>query len=353
MSETMGLSPQKILIIRMLTESDVLAIGVPALRFFKQKFPQAELHFLTYSQGAVLLKLAEPGVELKVLEQWPDDFFQAMEVFLGLAEEIIGEAYSQIVNLDTAFMPCFLARFLQDAGEPVSGNYLSVSIQTLIDQVRDQSLQADYVNVPATYMQSSFFTMSRWFSNRALGDYMPEGGYAEFYLKQCCGFSTLQMDKHLTLSDESARSEVSDKRTIALCLSQSDDGYLYPHAKALRLALEKQGFKVWLDTEIGDDRIRLLAHLQASDLLVAKPSGYKWFADAVGCPSLLISGAMDAKIYMPDFATDLSPPCPVHSGQQLSQYEVLRSRCLCDDPETLADNIVAILREIDGTAQHE
>lgn len=353
MTITKPFAPEKILLIRMLSEGDVVAIGLPALRFFRQKFPQAELHLLTYGRGKALVELAEPDLDVRTLEHWPDDFFQAMETFLGLAEDIIGETYSQIVNLDTAFMPCFLARFLQDAGELVSGNYLSMSIQTLIDKVGDQSLQADYVNVPATYMLSSFFTMSRWFSNWALGDYLPEGGYPEFYLKQCCGFSRLEMDSQIALSHKDAAQKSTNKPLIALCLSQSADGYNYPHGKILRLALEQKGFKVWFDTELSKDISQLLRQLHKSDLMVGKPSAFKWFADAVACPSLLISGASDAKIFMPDYATDTTAPCPLHSGQLLTQYERLQAKCLCDDPELLADNIAAILQEISGTEQHD
>lgn len=352
MTEVAELSKQKILIIRMLANSDVLAIGLPAIRFFKKKFPDAEIHFLTYGQASSLLKIAEPDIKIDVLTDWPDDFFQAMEAFLGLAEDVIGEAYTQIVNLDTAFMPCFLARFLQDAGEPVSGNYLSVSIQTLLDEVRDMSLQADYVNVPTRYMFSSFFTMSRWFSNWALGDYLPDGGYPEFYLKQCCGFSSLQMDTRIEL-DEKRLKNASQKPSIGLCLSQSEDGYLYPHGKALGLALEKKGFNVWFDKELGSELIPLLQQMQKSDLVVCKRSIYKWLADSAACQTLLITGNSEPKVFMPDFATDPTPPCLVHSGQQLTQYEVLRAKCLCDEPQLLADNIALILQEQDGTAQHD
>ncbi|MFQ3190971.1 MAG: ADP-heptose:LPS heptosyltransferase, partial [Paraglaciecola sp.] len=105
---------EKVLLIRMLSSADVCAIGLPVLRYFQKTLPNAEIHFLTFGDGAELIKLAEPSIQIKYLtqQQWPDDFFLAMESFLGLAEEIIGETYSQIVNLDTTFMPCFLARFL-------------------------------------------------------------------------------------------------------------------------------------------------------------------------------------------------------------------------------------------------
>ncbi|MDP5032903.1 glycosyltransferase family 9 protein [Paraglaciecola sp.] len=353
MTKVAALSPQKILIIRMLSDSDVVAIGLPALRFFKQKFPEAEIHFLSFGQAAGVLKLAEPETDVKVLEYWPDDFFQAMEAFLGLAEDIIGEAYSQIVNLDTAFMPCFLARFLQDAGEPIGGNYLSISIQTLLDKVKDQSLQADYVNVPATYMLSSFFTMSRWFSNWTVGDYLPEGGYPEFYLKQCCGFGSITMDNRIDMNIQPGARNETKKATVALCLSQSDDGYIYPYSTDLALALQEAGCKVWFDRDSNFELSGLLRKLANSDLVVCKASAFKWYADAVACPTLLISGMANPKIVMPDFATDTTAPCPLHSGQVLTQNERLQARCLCEKPAVLADNIVSILQALNGAAEDE
>ncbi|KXI27905.1 glycosyltransferase family protein [Paraglaciecola hydrolytica] len=353
--------PEKILLIRMLNEGDVAAIGVPALRFFRQKFPQADIHFLTFAQGKVIIELAEPDTTIKVLDLWPDDFFQAMEVFLGLAETIIGEAYQQIVNLDTAFMPCFLSRFLQDAGEPVSGNYLSISIEQMLSQVRDQSLQADYVNVTSAYMASSFFTMSRWHTNWWESDYLPDGGYPEFYLKQCCGFSGLLMDTTITLAAVQTKAPLNDKKTakdktVALCLSQSEDGYLYPHSEALRLALQSKGFTVIQDKETNNSVSNFLILLNGSDLMVAKPGTNKWLADAVGCPCLLVSGATEPKVFMPDFATDPTPPCPVHGDNNAGALAFTQlsspKECNCDDPWLLADNIEAILLDSDEDTQH-
>jgi len=73
------------------------------------------------------------------------DFFQAMETFLGLAEDFMGETYTQIVNLDTAFYAMFWSAFFyRDAGEPLAGNYLFASIQTLMKGWRS-SYKADYV----------------------------------------------------------------------------------------------------------------------------------------------------------------------------------------------------------------
>jgi hypothetical protein len=350
MNEAAADSPEKILLIRMLNEGDVAAIGVPALRFFKQKFPQAELHFLTFGQGKAIIKLAEPDITVKVLDRWPDDFFQAMEVFLGLAESIIGDTYQQIVNLDTAFMPCFLSRFLQDAGEPVSGNYLSISIEQMLNQVRDQSLQADYVNVTAAYMASSFFSMSRWHTNWWESEYLPDGGYPEFYLKQCCGFDGLLMDTQIKLPTTQAKTPSNDNKVVTLCLGLSEDGYLYPHTEALRMALQSKGFtvnqyKAGQDNETKHSVSKLLSLLRDSDLMVTKPNTNKWLADAVGCPILLISGATEPKVFMPDFATDATPPCPVHAEHHGKSPLAFTQQCNCDDPWLLADNIESILSD--------
>ena len=342
MNDSAASVQQKILLIRMINHGDVAAIGVPALRFFKQTFPLADIHFLSFGQGKVIMELAEPHNTVKVLDAWPDDFFQAMEAFLGLAETIIAEAYQQIVNLDTAFMPCFLSRFLKDAGEPVSGNYLSISIENLLNQVRDQSLQADYVNSSSAYLASSFFNMSRWHSQWWDTDYLPDGGYPEFYLKQCCGFSALSLDKHIKLPKVSANKTAKYLKVVALCLSQSDDGYLYPHSEALRLALQNKGISVKQDTGLQDSASALLQLLSESDLMVAKPGANKWLADAVACPTLLISGAAQPRIFMPDFATDPTRPCPVHSPIDEGTFAI-KQACNCDDPQLLADNIAAIL----------
>lgn len=348
---------EKILLIRMLNEGDIAAIGVPALRFFRQKFPQAELHFLTFGQGKTIIELAEPDTTIKVLDGWPDDFFQAMEAFLGLAENIIGEVYQQIVNLDTAFMPCFLSRFLQDAGEPISGNYLSISIEQMLNQVRDQSLQADYVNVTAAYMASSFLTMSRWHNNWWESEYLPDGGYPEYYLKQCCGFDGLLMDSQIKLPTTQAKTAIKDIPVVTLCLGQSEDGYLYPHTEALRLALQSKGFTVnqykdGQDKESNQSVSKLLNLLSDSDLMVAKPNTQKWLADAIGCPTLLISGATEPKVFMPDFATDPTSPCPVHAEHHGKSPLAFTQQCNCDDPWLLADNIESILFDLAEDLPH-
>ena len=63
---------EKVLLIRMLSSADVCAIGLPVLRYFQKNNPQAEIHFLTFGDGAELIKLAEPSVLVCALVLRPE-----------------------------------------------------------------------------------------------------------------------------------------------------------------------------------------------------------------------------------------------------------------------------------------
>lgn len=342
MNELLQSKSEKVLIIRMLSSADVCAIGVPVLRYFQKTAPQAELHFMTFGDGKELIKLAEPSVTIHSVsqQQWPDDFFQAMESFLGFAEDIIGENYSQIINLDTTFMPCFLARFLADAGEPVSGNYLNMSVQQLLQQVQDQSLQAEYVNSTQAFMASSFTNMHKWHGRWWQFDDNGEGGYPEFYLTKCCGLVADELDQFIkVVADKRLTNKAKSNKVVGLCLSQSEDSYLYPYAGRLKKLLEQKGYVVWNDFEAKGDIRSLLKMLSASDLMVCKPSGNRWYAQAVDCPTLLISGASEPALLMPEFATDKVSPCIQHSA---NPNNIATLDCNCEKPEDLLESIESI-----------
>lgn len=333
---------EKLLVIRMLSSGDVCAIGLPALRNFQKTHPDAEIHFLTFGEGAELIKLAEPSVHVHYIaeQQWPDDFFLAMESFLGLAEDIIGANYAQIVNLDTTFMPCFLARFLADAGEPLIGNYLNMSIQQLLRQVQDKSLQADYVNSSQAFMASSFINMHKWHSRWWQYDVEGEGGYPEFYLSNCCGLIVDKLELNIAVSaDKRLLKKSKVNKVIGLCFGQSDDGYLYPYTEHLKKKLEQNGFVVWTDEQTKGQIGSLLKMISASDLMVCKPSGFRWYAQAVECPTLLITGASEPALFMPEFATEPVSPCMQH-GVNKTDIDVLE--CNCDKPEDLVESIESI-----------
>jgi ADP-heptose:LPS heptosyltransferase len=333
---------EKILLIRMLSSADVCAIGLPVLRYFQKILPDAEIHFLTFGDGTEIIKLAEPSVYIHHVtqQQWPDDFFLAMESFLGLAEQIIGENYSQIINLDITFMPCFLARFLSDAGEPVSGNYLNMSVQQLLQQVQDQSLQADYVNSTQAFMASSFVNMHKWFGPWWQFDAEYEGGYPEFYLTKCCGLVVDKMEQSIVINpDKRLLKRGKTNKVIGLCFDQSDDGYLYPYVSRLKKLLEQKGFVVWSDSDATDDIRSLLKMLKSSDLMLCKPGGNRWYAQAVDCPTLLLSGVSEPALLMPEFATDPVSPCMQHS---VNENNITVLECNCDKPEDLVESIESI-----------
>ena len=350
MNEIKPTNTEKVLLIRMLSSADVCAIGLPVLRYFQKTLPGAEIHFLTFGDGAELIKLGEPSVQVKHLteQQWPDDFFLAMESFLGLAEELIGENYSKIINLDTTFMPCFLARFLADAGEPISGNYLNLSVGQLLQQVQDRSLHADYVNSTQAFMASTFSNMHKWHGRWWQYDVEGEGGYPEFYLTKCCGLIDDKLQQTIAVSaDKRLAKKAKTHKVIGLCLSQSDDGYLYPYADSLKKQLEQQGFVVWTDLDAKQDISTLLKMLAASDLMVCKPSGNRWYAQAVDCATLLISGTSEPALLMPEFATDQVSPCMQHAANEESKESNMgSSACNCDQPENLVESIESIFIHI-------
>jgi hypothetical protein len=355
MQQTTSLNAERILLIRMLSAKDTATIGVAALRHFQIKFPDSHIDFLTFGAGADIIHLVDPNVETITLpaHAWPNDLLVAIEAFLGLAETIIPNEYMQIVNLDTAFMPCFLARFLHDAGENVAGNMLNISVQTLLNQFQDQTLQPDFVQSTERYMQSTFHGMARlhsqWWNTQQF-----DAGYTEFYLRECCGFTDIDIDVNLSIkrihrnisrSSESVYSQTSCEQTtakkIALCLADAHDGYAYPYVYELKKVLELKGFHVWTNGSKETRLMETLNNVAEADLVVTKPGESQWYGKAVGCLTLLISASESPLISMPDYATDQTARCPVHCP--FSQSE--QSKCCCDTPEELADGIESIFAE--------
>lgn len=331
---------QKILLIRMLSIKDTATIGVAALRHFQDKFPDGQIDFLTFGDGAEIIRLAAPEINVFTLPDnaWPHDLLVSMQAFLGLAEDIIPQEYNQIVNLDTAFMPCFLARFLRDAGEQVVGNILNISIQTLIDKFHDKSLQPEYVQSTDRYMQSTFSGMTRLASRWWEGEYSPDGGFTEFYLRTCCGLNDINIRTNLSIS-----APAKDKRhkVIGLCLADAHDGYAYPYVSELIFQLEARGFVVWSNTSDRYSLPEILMKVAGSDLVVTKAGESQWYGGAVGCETLLISAGGSPLFVMPDYATDQTARCPVHCPF----IEQEQGECCCDAPVELAESINSVFLE--------
>jgi hypothetical protein len=299
----------------MLEMGDVASIALPTIRQIKQQNADSTVYCLTHGKGVEVLQIAEPDVNILTLEKqlWPDNILQALEAFLGLAEQIIDIKFEQIINLDTAFMPCFLARFLKDAGEPLEGNYLSVSLQTLIQQIQSQSLQADYVNNAGQYLHSTFMGMNRWHNQWWISDNVPDGGYPEYYLTHCCGFNYLAMDCRIEV-DDAPQFKDSQRRIIYLGLS--DIHKTYPYSGELASILQSNGYVVIEDNEHESLALRLQA-LKASDLLVCQPNALFSLANSVDTPTLLIPGLLDPRMLMPDYATEQADEYP--QARELAQ----------------------------------
>lgn len=337
-------SPLKILIIRLLNASDVASIGVPALRYFQKQYPDAEFHFMTFSQGAEVIEIADNSVKLIALnkQDWPDSLIPAMESFLGHAETIIGESYDQIINLDTSFMACFLTRFLKDAGERVMGNFMNLSVQALVEQFQAQQLKPEYVSAPSHYMDSTFALMSRWNTKWWESSFLPENGYPEYYLANCCGFDRLEFDMKLDVSPDTnvleKKQQSAKQKAIALSSNALPN---YPYLTELKSELESKGFYVWQEPLAEKPVKQQIAMLAASDLIVTPPSEFYWFAKSAACPTLLITGDSEPAVLMPDYITEKTPECDACMQALQGQHSELP--CVCIKPQTLAQQITELL----------
>ena len=155
----------KILVIRFMGLGDVASILVPAVKRLKRQMPEAVVDVLTYGAGVELMQLMdEVHAVLGVApEQWPGDLQPAMQSFAGIAEVVLAQGYDRIINLDTWFMPCFLARLLLDAGANVEGNYINSSIAEFSQRLHSNQLTQSYFE-DGHFLASSYPQMPDWFN---------------------------------------------------------------------------------------------------------------------------------------------------------------------------------------------
>jgi hypothetical protein len=214
----------------------------------------------------------------------------------------------------------------------------------LLQQVQDQSLQADYVNSTQAFMASSFVNMHKWFGPWWQFDAEYRGEYPEFYLTKCCGLVDDKLDQGIVvIPEKKLAKKAKSNKVIGLCFGQSDNGYFYQYVRRLKKLSEQKGFIVWADKEVKCDIRSLLKMLSASDLIVRKPSGHRWYAQAVECPTLLINGVSEPALLMPEFATHPLSPCMQHG---VNQDNIAFVDCNCDKPENLVESIESIFVHI-------
>lgn len=300
----------KILLIRMMGLGDVASILIPAVKLVRHHYPQSSIHVLTYGAGNELMELVpEVDAVLAVTpEQWPSDLDAAIQCFMDVADKVVSHQYDKIVNLDTWFMPCFLARVLKDMGYSLYGNYINYSINEFFQKLHGHALSQAYFQDSTQFLDSSFPNMPDW-TIPWWNKYSDSGAYPEFYLQHCCGFEG-DVDVSLSIeADQDFKQQAMGKKIIALSSSGSKVTKQYTHAAQLKAELEQAGFFVWGQFDGSVPMQTTLARLKVTDLLVTVATSSQWLAKLVGCPSLLIPGALPPSVLGPDLVVDKIQQC--------------------------------------------
>ena len=300
----------KILLIRLMGLGDVASILIPAVKLVRQQYPQATTDVMTYAAGVELMTLmpeVDAILEVKP-EQWPNDFNQAIPHFMQIAEVVIGQQYDLVINLDTWFMPCFLARVLKDAGLKVQGNYISQPVAQLFAQMQQNTLTQQYFSDASQFMASTFPKMQDWL--KPWWNQSPKAnGYPAFYLNHCCGFNN-PVDISLDIpADEVLKQKAAGQKIIALSMQGSKVSKQYPFHQTLTKYLQLQGYYVWGEFDGSVPMQTTLARLKATDLLITVPTSTQWLAKLVGCPSLMISGPLMPTILGAEIAVNKTVGC--------------------------------------------
>lgn len=282
----------KILVMRMMGFGDVASVLIPAVKLVKKEHPEATIDVLTYGPGIELMQLVpEVNAVLAVSQQqWPDELLPAIDSFMKIADVIIAQQYDLVINLDTWFMPCFLARVLKDSGNKIQGNFINYSIADFFAQLRDQCLTQDYFE-KNRFLASTFKNMPDW--TVAWWDkFHDTGSYPEFYLRHCCQFGD-SIDISLEIAgDEDFRNLAIGKKIVALSFSGSKASKQYASGQQVKELLEAAGHHVWSQFDGTLPLASTLARLKVTDLLITVATSTQWLARLVDCPVLMLPGAM-------------------------------------------------------------
>lgn len=331
----------RILLIRMMGLGDVAAILVPAARLIRRRFPAARIEAMTFAAGIeVMARVAEIDAVLPVSRaQWPDSLPEAMRSAAALAAGIAGGGYDRVINFDTWFFPCFLARLVMEAGVTVEGNYARLPTRVFLDQLAAGRLTQTYFGDQGGHAASTFPHMADW--AMPWWDRFPAWpAYPHFFLGHCCGLAG-ELDFHLPATpDPALRAAAGGRRLVALC---ADGRKLrYPHAAALAEGLERAGFAVWTGGFVPGGAIgTALDGLAACDLLISVVTAAQWLAQAVGRPTLLIPGPI-----APRHLGVAAAAAPLIECQYCGQSDCPRGLdfpCLAVPPEALVAQVRALL----------
>ncbi|MDI1361325.1 hypothetical protein [Methylotenera sp.] len=332
----------KILIIRMMGFGDVASILIPAVNMVHQQHPNAIVDVLTYGAGVEIMSLV-PTVNAVLAvsaEQWPSDVDKAVASFIDIAQVVIEQDYDLIINLDTWFMPCFLARVLKDSGANIQGNFINFSVDTLVQKIQRSALTQSYFQMPDLYLASTYPNMADW--STPWWNQYPNIAYPEFYLQHCCGFKQ-EMDMSLSVQPDLVfKLQAETKPIIALSLSGSKASKQYAHGKVLQLLLEQAGFFVWSRFDGSVPMQTTLARLKVTDLLITVATSTQWLARLVGCPSLVIPGALPPSVLGAELVVDKVKSCQYCYQNQC--VENIDFACMDIPPEQIVEKALQYFR---------
>jgi ADP-heptose:LPS heptosyltransferase len=332
----------KILIIRMMGFGDVASILIPAVNIIHQQHTHATIDVLTYGAGVELMSLV-PTVNVVLAvsaEQWPSDIDKALPSFMDIAQVVIEQNYDLIINLDTWFMPCFLARVLKDSGATIQGNFTNYSVDALIHKVKNNALSQSYFQTPNLYLASTYPNMADW--TIPWWNQYPNTAYPEFYLQHCCGFEQ-ETDISLSIEpDLTFKLLAETKPIIALSLSGSKASKQYAHGKVLQLLLEQAGFFVWSRFDGSVPMQTTLARLKVTDLLITVATSTQWLAKLVGCPSLMIPGALPPGVLGAELVVEKVKSCQYCYQNQC--VENIDFACMDIPPEQIVEKALQYFR---------
>jgi ADP-heptose:LPS heptosyltransferase len=283
----------RILLIRMMGLGDVACILLPAVRHFRRQHPMAQIDVLTFGAGADLMRLDPEVRTVHALQtsDWPDDLATAVPRFLKMAEQLTLQSYDQVVNLDTWFMPCFLAQVLHELGLRVDGNRLKWSTTDFFSAWRTRRLDPAMLRFPEQYLSSNFPGVAEWHRPWWLGS-RGQTDYASFYLTHVCGFPASDPVTLQHPCDANWMEQTKGRPIVALSTKGSREAKRYPHHDALQQALTHAGYYVWSQFDGSIPMKVTLGRLGASTLLITVPTSTQWLARLVNCPSLMIPGAI-------------------------------------------------------------
>lgn len=282
---------KKILITRLMGLGDVASVLIPAVRLVRQSEPDACIDVLTHGPGIELMSL--DGNVSDVLgvsrDQWPRDLIPATKSFLQIAHIIASRDYCRIICLDTWFMPCFLAQVLKDIGLNVEGNHLDRPVDRFFADLHGGQLAAGYFD--SAFMASTYPRMKDWFQRWWLQPQL-HANYPEYYLIHCCELGD-QIDIHLPIQPDAAfKQTAGNRKIVAVSFKGSDPIKYYKQAKQLQELLQKAGYHVWSRFNGSQTMSATLGQLAVTDLLITVATSTQWLARLVGCPSLMLPGAM-------------------------------------------------------------